>query len=110
MRILIQKPAAYNAEHSSHEHECIAWKTSRVDLIENSQRSVFGRNDAFGQNSCNYDFTAFHAAVLLEYPKICKLIPTENQLNSMQLPSILTRNISRAEITKSLIIGHLQKT
>lgn len=42
----------------SHEHECVAWKSSVFELVPNSAISVYGRDDAWGKNNCNYDFTA----------------------------------------------------
>src|SRR3972149_3993323 len=47
---------AYNAANASHEHECIAWKTSRLSYVSGSAASAFGRNDAYGQSNCSYDF------------------------------------------------------
>jgi hypothetical protein len=62
--------AAYNAANASHEHECIAWKTSRLSLVAGSERSAPGRNDSWGQSNCNYDFTGFRATLMLDgkYP------------------------------------------
>lgn len=57
---------AWNAPNSSHEHECIAWKTSRMQLIPGSAKSVFGRNDSYGSGNCNYDFTGFRVKLLLD--------------------------------------------
>jgi len=57
---------AYNAPNSSHEHECVAWRDSRLSLIPGSAKSVFGRNDEYGMQNCNYDFTAFGVDLLFE--------------------------------------------
>jgi hypothetical protein len=59
-------PAAYNAGNASHEHECIAWKSSRVSMVSGSAMSAFGRNDAYGQSNCSYDFTGFRANLVLD--------------------------------------------
>lgn len=62
---------AWNAENASHEHECIAWKTSRLSLVANTAKSAYGRNDAYGRNydegepNCNYDFTGFRVKLLV---------------------------------------------
>lgn len=70
----------WNAENASHEHECVAWKTSRLSLIPDSAKSVYGRNDGYGLNymstslrtyedgqpNCNYDFTGFRVKLLLD--------------------------------------------
>jgi hypothetical protein len=55
---------AWNAKNSSHEHECIAWKISRLSLVENSPKSVYGSNEK--KQECNYDFTGFRVKLLLE--------------------------------------------
>lgn len=57
---------AYNASNASHEHECIAWKTSRLLYVPNSAKSAFGRNDTYGKSNCNYDFTGFRVQLLLD--------------------------------------------
>lgn len=69
---------AWNAPNASHEHECIAWKTSRLSLVPNSAKSAYGRNDSYSIGSatqsprhgniaakCSYDFTGFRAKLLL---------------------------------------------
>lgn len=56
----------WDAPDASHEHECIAWKTSRLQLIQGSELSVYGRNDSYGLNNCNFCFTGFRAKLLLE--------------------------------------------
>jgi len=58
-------PAAFDADGASHEHECIAWKESRLSYVENSAESAFGRNDEYGMENCNYDFTGFRVRLLL---------------------------------------------
>ncbi|HEY3446222.1 MAG TPA: endonuclease/exonuclease/phosphatase family protein [Myxococcales bacterium] len=55
------QPAAFDAPGASHEHECVAWKTSRVALVPGSAESAYGRNDAKGKTDCSYDFTGFRA-------------------------------------------------
>ncbi|MFY9311381.1 MAG: T9SS type A sorting domain-containing protein [Bacteroidia bacterium] len=50
-------PAAWDTADASHEHECIAWKAQLFTLVPNSSKSVYGRNDAYGQQNCNFDFT-----------------------------------------------------
>lgn len=64
-------PAAWNAANASHEHECVAWKTSRVSLVEGSAASAYGRNDQYGQSgalgpTCGYDFTGFRVRLRLD--------------------------------------------
>ena len=52
--------ADWDASNASHEHECIAWKVSRVSMIPGTAHSEYGRNDTpHYQNLCDYDFTAF---------------------------------------------------
>jgi len=58
--------AAYDAANASHEHECVAWKTSRLSLVAGSARSAYGRNDSWGQSNCNYDFTGFKVDLTLD--------------------------------------------
>lgn len=57
---------AYNADNASHEHECVAWKTSRLSLVPGSERSAPGRNDDWGKSQCNYDFTGFGVELMLD--------------------------------------------
>lgn len=57
---------AYNAANASHEHECIAWKTSRVSMVSGSAASAYGRNDSYGQSNCSYDFTGFRVNLVLD--------------------------------------------
>lgn len=52
--------AAWDAEDASHEHECVAWNTARVALVDGSPASVYGAD------GCNYDFTGFRARVRLD--------------------------------------------
>ena len=59
------EPAAWDAPNASHEHECVAWRTDRVALVEGSAQSAYGRNDP-GHESCAYDFTGFRVKLLLE--------------------------------------------
>lgn len=59
-------PAAFNAANASHEHECVAWKQSRLSLVAGSALSAYGRNDAWGKDNCSYDFTGFRAQLLLD--------------------------------------------
>ncbi|HEY9162545.1 MAG TPA: hypothetical protein VIS94_15820 [Desulfomonilia bacterium] len=58
-------PAAFDADGASHEHECIAWKESRLSYVEGSAESACGRNDEYGMKNCNYDFTGFGVTLLL---------------------------------------------
>lgn len=58
--------AAFDAAGASHEHECVAWKTSRLSLVPGSQRSAYGRNDAYGKSECSYDFTGFRVQLMLD--------------------------------------------
>lgn len=60
--------AAWNAAHASHEHECVAWRTSRLQYVAASALSAYGRNDDYGKSSCDYDFTGFR--VRLEFAGI----------------------------------------
>lgn len=57
---------AWNASSASHEHECIAWKTSRLSYVAGSALSAYGRNDTWGKSNCNYDFTGFRVTLLLD--------------------------------------------
>ncbi|HEY0138156.1 MAG TPA: endonuclease/exonuclease/phosphatase family protein [Nannocystis sp.] len=52
--------AAWDADNASHEHECVAWKTARVELVPNGTASVYGAE------GCNYDFTGFRARLRLD--------------------------------------------
>jgi hypothetical protein len=61
--------AAFDAEDASHEHECIAWKESRLSYVKDSALSAYGRNDDYGKEQCNYDFTGFRVQLLLELPE-----------------------------------------
>ena len=56
----------WDAPDASHEHECVAWKTSRFQLVAGSERSAYGRNDGFGQSNCAYDFTGFRVMLASE--------------------------------------------
>lgn len=58
-----------NQPGASHEHECIAWKTSRLTYVEGSARSERGADSAalgFEPDECNYDFTAFRVKLKLK--------------------------------------------
>ncbi len=57
---------AWNADNASHEHECVAWKTSRLSYVEGSALSAYGRNDIYGKANCPYDRTGFRARLLLD--------------------------------------------
>ncbi|MBN1209754.1 MAG: endonuclease/exonuclease/phosphatase family protein [Myxococcaceae bacterium] len=59
-------PAAFDASNASHEHECIAWKKSRLSLVPGSELSAYGRNDSWGKSNCEYDFTGFRVRLLLD--------------------------------------------
>jgi hypothetical protein len=59
-------PAAFDAADASHEHECLAWKTSRVSLVPGSTESAYGRNDDFGKANCGYDFTGLRARLRVD--------------------------------------------
>jgi hypothetical protein len=74
-------PALWNDANSSHEHECIAWKTSLFTMVPNSSKSVYGRNDAYGAQNCNYDFTAH--SVKLIYNNMDTITPVALHPNSM---------------------------
>lgn len=54
------EPAAWDADDASHEHECVAWNTARVELVPGGTRSVYGAD------GCNYDFTGFAADLRLD--------------------------------------------
>ena len=62
------EPAAWDAADASHEHECIAWKTSRLSYLPGSARSAYGRNDVGGQwnGNCDYEFTGFRVKLRLD--------------------------------------------
>jgi len=53
---------------SSGEHECIAWKTRRVQLVAGSEDSVYGyeADNAGYPLTCNPDFTAFSARLVVD--------------------------------------------
>lgn len=57
---------AYDAPNASHEHECVAWKTSRLSLVAGSAQSAYGRNDSYGRSNCAYDFTGFRVRLVLD--------------------------------------------
>ncbi|HEU4758627.1 MAG TPA: endonuclease/exonuclease/phosphatase family protein, partial [Dehalococcoidia bacterium] len=58
--------ANWDAANASHEHECIAWKKSRLSLVAGSELSAYGRNDTWGKSNCEYDFTGFRVRLLLD--------------------------------------------
>jgi endonuclease/exonuclease/phosphatase family metal-dependent hydrolase len=57
---------AWDAANASHEHECVAWKTSRLSYVAGSALSAYGRNDTYGKANCAYDRTGFRARLLLD--------------------------------------------
>lgn len=75
------EPAAWDAADASHEHECVAWDTARVALVDGSARSAYGRNDAYGQDKCNYDFTGFAVDLQVDgaYPLTAVAIHPDSQ-------------------------------
>eukprot|EP01027_Heterolobosea_sp_BB2_P024661 GEZU01037207.1.p1 GENE.GEZU01037207.1~~GEZU01037207.1.p1 ORF type:complete len:252 (-),score=43.91 GEZU01037207.1:142-861(-) len=66
------EPAAWDEPDASHEHECIAWKKSRLQYVNGTAQSVYGRNDAWGQKNCDFDFTSFRVALELALPSQVK--------------------------------------
>src|SRR4030042_1364306 len=56
----------WGAANASHEHECVAWKTSRLTYVAGSAKSAYGRNDSYGKSNCNYDFTGFRVKLVLD--------------------------------------------
>lgn len=58
--------ATWDAAEASHEHECVAWKTSRVSMVSGSGKSAYGRNDTWGKSNCNYDFTGFKVDLVVD--------------------------------------------
>ncbi len=59
--------ANWDADNASHEHECIAWKTSRARLVPRSGRSIYGYMGRTPTNQvCETAFTAFSAQVVLD--------------------------------------------
>lgn len=60
------EPAEWDSPSSSHEHECIAWRKDKLEMIPNSQKSSYGRNDLIGKFKCKYDFTGFRAMFKFE--------------------------------------------
>jgi len=58
--------AAWDAANASHEHECVAWKTSRLSYVAGSALSAYGRNDTYGKENCPYDTTGFRVRLLLD--------------------------------------------
>jgi len=60
------KLASWYADNASQEHECVAWKTSRLSYVEGSALSAYARNDDYGKRYCRYDVTGFRVRLLLE--------------------------------------------
>ena len=60
------KLASWFADDASQEHECVAWKTSRLSYVAGSARSAYGRNDDYGKRYCHYDLTGFRVRLLLD--------------------------------------------
>ncbi len=60
------------ADGASHEHECIAWKTSRLSYIPRSEAWEFGTDDLVSRAGssttigCNYDFTGYRVQLVLD--------------------------------------------
>ncbi|RUT05001.1 hypothetical protein DSM106972_038220 [Dulcicalothrix desertica PCC 7102] len=113
-------PAAWNAKNASHEHECIAWKVSRLSLIPSSAKSAYGRNDAYGRNyyrllarkyddenpNCNYDFTGFRAKLLLDsQTTITPVAVHPNSLNAKCRTEEISRYWSTLADSSHVIIG-----
>lgn len=73
-------PAGWDAADASHEHECIAWKTALFTVVPNSSKTVYGRNDSYGLQNCNYDFTG-HSVRLL-YKGVDTITPVSIHPNS----------------------------
>ena len=57
---------AWDAANASHQHECVAWKTSRLSYVAGSALSAYGRNDTYGKENCPYDRTGFRVRLLLD--------------------------------------------
>ena len=57
---------AWDAENASHEHECVAWKTSRLSYVDGSALSAYGRNDDYGKANCPYETTGFRVRLKLD--------------------------------------------
>jgi uncharacterized repeat protein (TIGR01451 family) len=58
-----------NQPGASHEHECVAWKTSRLTYVAGSARSERGADSAalgFDPDKCEYDFTGFRVKLKLK--------------------------------------------
>ena len=60
---------AFIAEDASHEHECIAWKESCLSYVKDSAEFAYVRNDDYGKEHCNSDFTGFRAKLLPDLPE-----------------------------------------
>jgi hypothetical protein len=75
--------AAYDAADASHEHECIAWKTAMFTMVPNSSKAVYGRNDAYGLQNCNYDFTAHSLQLVYNSHNTDTIVPVSLHPNSM---------------------------
>ncbi len=73
----------FDSTNASHEHECIAWKTSAFTMVPNSAKSVFGRNDAYGHQNCNYDFTAHSVKLIYNNLTTDTITPVALHPNSM---------------------------
>ncbi len=85
-------PASWDAADASHEHECIAWKTALFTMVPNSAKSVFGRNDTYGIQNCEYDFTAH--SVQLIYKNFDTITPVALHPNST-FPQCRTYEINK---------------
>lgn len=57
----------YDDDNGSGEHDCVAWKTSRLSLVPGSEHSVPGRNDsAKAVSDCQYFCTSFRVQLVLD--------------------------------------------
>jgi hypothetical protein len=108
------------APNASHEHECIAWKSARLSLIPDSSKSVYGRNDEYGDDTtpteasrhgykepkCSYDFTGFRVRLLLnKRTTITAVTVHPNANNSQCRTQEIARYWSDLAVGERVIIG-----
>lgn len=103
--------ASWNASGASHEHECVAWKISRIRALQNESASLRGLNDTFGASHCHYDFTAHAVPLILPSGALLTAVAVhpDSQQKECRVAEIasywtyLATNASR--LTSSFIIG-----
>jgi len=97
---------AWNAANASHEHECVAWKTSRAAYVPDSALSAYGRNDAYGKSNCGYDFTGFRVRLLIDGAKTVTAVALHpNSSNASCRTEEISRYWSTLAVGETVIIG-----